>query len=115
MKKTSIKLDNDTKKLLTEQEKIKSLTEHEGWPLVRSKFLNKVGELLNLSTINILNTATQINYMNEIGMRQMAAARLVEILNDIQGTAEQFDANSALTEEISESYIIRNDVKIPRY
>ena len=43
-------------------------------------------------------------------MRQLAASKILSILNDIQGTAEQFDTNSQLTEQ---GFILKNDGEIP--
>lgn len=100
------KLDKDTKKVLELGGRIKELTQSAGWGDVRNIFLKKAAEMLNMKDINILNT--NVSVIHEIGARQLAAARLIEILNEIQGTAEQFDANSTLTEELEESgYIWR--------
>ena len=103
---TKIKLDKETKEMMTDQEKIKRLTEHDGWPLVRNLILKKAGELINISDINVANPSGG-NLVAEIGMRQLASARLLEVINDIQGTAEQFDMNSALTEQVENTFIMR--------
>jgi len=105
MKKT-LKLDNDTKKVLSDQEKIKRLTEHEGWPIVEKLLLNKAAELLNMSGVNVQNPLGG-NLVAEIGMRQLASARILEVLADVKGTAEQFSANQSLTEQIETSYVYR--------
>lgn len=101
-----IKLEKDTKDLLSEQEKIKRLTEHEGWPIVRSLFLREAAKLLNMSEVNVI-TPLGGNLVAEIGMRQLASAKILSILNDILGTAEQFDMNSTLTQEVEQGYILR--------
>lgn len=108
--KKSIKLDKETRELLTEQEKIKLLTEHEGWGMVKGMFLAKVASLVNISDMDPMKPLGG-SLIAEIGIRQGAAAKLIEILNEVQGTADQFDANSALTQEINESYIIRRPEK----
>ena len=102
-----IKLDKETKELVTDQQKIKSLTEQEGWPIVRALFLKKAAEMINITDINVLNPISG-NLVAEIGMRQLASARLIEILKDVEGTAEQFDANEALTTQIEHQYILRH-------
>ena len=105
MKKT-IKLENDTKKVLTEQENIKRLTEHDGWPIVRNLFLKEAAALLNMANMNVaqpLGGSIQV----ELGMRQLASSKILSILNDVIGTAEQFDMNSKLTEEVESGYVLR--------
>ena len=105
------KLDKETRTVVEAQQKVKSLTQHEGWPIVKALFIKKVAELLNLADVNIMATGQSngmgFNVAQEVGMRQLAAARLIEILNDVQGTADQFDANEALTSAITESYVER--------
>jgi len=105
MKKT-IKLENDTKKVLTDQEKIKRLTEQDGWPIVRNLFLKEAAALLNMANMNVaqpLGGSIQV----ELGMRQLASSKILSILNDVIGTAEQFDMNSKLTEEVESGYVLR--------
>lgn len=105
MKKT-IKLEDDTKKVLTDQEKIKRLTEQDGWPIVRNLFLKEAAALLNMANMNVaqpLGGSIQV----ELGMRQLASSKILSILNDVIGTAEQFDMNSKLTEEVESGYVLR--------
>lgn len=99
-------IDSETRNVLSDQEKIKRLTEHEGWAIVRALLLRKATELLNIADINIVNPVNG-NLVAEIGMRQLASARLIEILKDVEGTAEQFDANAVLSEQVDHEYIIR--------
>lgn len=101
------KLDPETRKVFEHGKRVKELTEHAGWNEVRTLFIKKSAELLNMKDINVLDKGQ--DFLLQIGARQLAAARLIEILNDIQGTAEQFDANATLTEEITSSYVIRRD------
>lgn len=110
MKKTI--LDKETKNLLTEQGKIKSLTEHEGWPIVKAKFLSEAAALLNMSNMNPTQPLGG-NLIAEIGMRQLASAKILSILNDVIGTAEQFDTNSVLTQQVEGGYILRRDAIRP--
>lgn len=109
MKKSELKLDKETSNLLTEQKKLRDLVSHEGWSIVRKKILEKASELLNLDTLDVLSNPQSA--IQEIGMRKLAAYRLLEVLKDITGTVEQFDANSALTQQIEQSYIIRPSLK----
>ena len=101
-----LKLDKETRDTISDQEKIKKLTEHEGWPLVRALILKRAAELINISDINVLNPVSG-NLIAEIGMRQLASARLIEVLREVQGTAEQFDANAALTQGVESEYVLR--------
>lgn len=110
MTRQTIKLDKETKDLLTDQEKIKLLTQHEGWPIVRNIFMKKITEFLNISDMDP-KTPLGGSIIAEIGIRQGASTKLIEILNDIQGTADQFDANAALTQDINETYIIRPEAR----
>ncbi len=105
MSKGKIKLDKETTVLLSEQEKIKKLTEHAGWGIVRAKMLAECAALLNLNGLDVTNGD---NLLKEIMGRQLAANLIVKV----QGTADQFEANSGLTEEINNGYILRNDMVI---
>lgn len=111
MTKKNIKLDRETRELLTEQEKIKLLTQHEGWGIVKKMLMEKVAGLLNISDMNPKEPLGG-SLIAEIGIRQGAATKIIEILNDVQGTADQFDANESLTQQVENSYIIRPKVKI---
>ncbi len=101
-------LDKETRKVLTDQEKIKLLTEHEGWNIVRAKFLDECAKLLNIADINVTNPT--MNLVSEIGMRQLAAAKILSIINDVIGTAQQYDMNKTLTEQVENGYVLRTDV-----
>ena len=108
--KKTVKLDQDTKKVLTEQEKIKRLTEQDGWIIVEKLFLSEAAKLLNMADVNI-DKPIGGSLSIELGIRQLASAKILSILNDIKGTAQQFDMNSKLTEQIEEGYILRLPTK----
>lgn len=107
MKKISaIKLDKETRDILTDQEKIKMLTQSEGWAIVEALFVKEAAKLLNMAEVN-LQQPIGGNIVTEIAMRQLASGRILSILNDIKGTAHQYDMNSALTEQIENGYVLR--------
>lgn len=104
-----IPLDKETRDVLKKQEVVRNLVESEGWGVVRELFLKKTAEMLNMANVNLAQPIGG-NIATEISVKQLASARLLEILNDIQGTAEQFNTNSALTMQVEDSYVIRNDL-----
>jgi hypothetical protein len=108
--KKQIKLDRDTKKVLTDQEKIKLLTEHEGWAIVQRLFLKEAADLINMGKIDLTKPVGG-NIAIEIGMRQLASSTILSILNDVIGTAQQFDMNQTLTEQVEEGYILRQPAR----
>ena len=88
------------------------MTEHEGWGIVRQKFLAESAKMLNLAHINIQQPlGGQVGI--EIMVKQLASAALLSVLNEIQGTAEQFNSNEALAQTVENNYVIRPPVKSP--
>lgn len=82
--------DKETNKILTDQEKIKMLINHEGWPIVRAMFDEKILRLQNVNSV-VGTTATAKEKSMEVNKK--VSEVLFEILQEISGTAEQFDTN----------------------
>lgn len=99
-------MDADTIEMLTDQEKVKSLTEHVGWPVVRSLILGEAAKMMNMANVNI-NAPLGGSVGTEIMVKQLASAAILSVLNDVQGTAEQFNLNQPLTDFAEHAYIVR--------
>lgn len=96
-------MDNETKEVLTVQDTIKKLTEHEGWGFVRSLLMSKI---VDLQDINDVDTTSPENAVRDIKARQFAGKILLEWLNEIEGTVEQSKSNNSLLPS-KDSYIVR--------
>ena len=97
-------IDKETKKILTEGEKLKRLTESEGWAIVRDRLYKKAAKLLNMQDITEPNPQFIINL---IGIRQETAKNLVEWLREIEGDVEQHKGNNGFfVEEKVNQYIL---------
>lgn len=96
-------LDKETKKIFSDGEKLKSMTESEGWSIAKQLLLKKVAEQLNLSNITNIDPN---NIVQIIGIRQETAKALMEWLREIEGNVEQHTSNSGAFSEVNDEFII---------
>jgi hypothetical protein len=97
-------MDNETKEILTEQQKLKLLTEHEGWGIARTILTNKI---LDLQMIGGIDKSSPENALIDLKAKELAVHILYSFLkDDIEGTVSQFNNNNSLTLN-EKTYIIR--------
>lgn len=96
-------LDNETKKVLTDGEKLRLMTEHEGWGIARSLLSSKI---LELQQIGDLIKLEPVAMAIQAKANQAAAEILFTFLTEIEGTVEQHLNNNPVSTPI-ESYILR--------
>jgi hypothetical protein len=96
-------MDNETKKLSEEREKLKLMVESEAWGIVKERLLKKAATLLNLADISDLNPQTIVQL---IGIRQETAKNLLSWLKEIESDVSQHKDNVPTFKEISDEYII---------
>jgi hypothetical protein len=99
-------MDSDTKQTLLEGEKLKLLTEHEGWGIAYDKFSAKI---LELQYIGNVDDSTPEKALIDMKARKLAVEVLMNWMkNDILGTVEQFNTNNTLQRPVM-SYIVRQE------
>lgn len=102
-----MKQDAETKKILDEQKEIKNFTETAEWPLLRSKFLKKITDLIDLSTLdlNALGDSDRKIAVQVLARRMSADILYDFITTDIEGAARV--ANGYTFTLNKENYIVR--------
>lgn len=99
-------MDNETKQILTDGEKLKLLTEHEGWHIVYEKFSEKI---MDLQFIANVDDSSPEKALIDMKARKYAVVVLMDWMkNDILGAVEQHINNNNLTKPIR-SYILREE------
>ena len=97
-------MDQDTKELLTEGEKLKMLLEHDGWGIVYQKFSDKI---MDLQFIANVDDSSPEKALIDMKARKYAVSILLDWMkNDIIGTVEQYNNNNNLAKPVN-SIIIR--------
>lgn len=83
--------DRETNKVLTEQEKIKSLVDSEGWGVVKSKLLARLTDAMDIGNID---DSSPEKLLTDIRARKIAVGMVWDWLKmDVEGTAEQYVEN----------------------
>ncbi len=76
--------DPETKKILTEQQLLSEVTNHQGWGVVRRIFADKILELQNAFDIE---TASPTTMMRDLQARKKASEILFNVLREIEGAS----------------------------
>jgi len=94
--------DKETSKIIEEQGKVASLTEHEGWPLVERMLMEKIERYYDTRNVKGKN-ATEKGKALEI--RSAVAEEMLAWLQDIRGVVSTYEFNKQFKER--ETYIVR--------
>lgn len=79
--------DNETQKIVTESKTIQALVEHEAWPILREKLVNRIKDLIDLSNLDLSTTPEKITL--DLNARKKAADILFNFLSvDIEAGAQ---------------------------
>lgn len=98
-------MNEETAKILSEQDKLRLLTEHDGWATVKALLM---GTVVELQSIDGIDTSSPENVVIDIKSRQIASKKLLDWLREIEGTVEQGKTNDSLLPK-KDSYIVRGD------
>ena len=99
------KLNKETQKVMTEGEQLKSLVASDGWAIVR-RILNQ--QIIDIG--DIFQLTDKDNLKEEIGARQIAIEVLRNVINEVEGRAQQHQNNSEFFRRLSEdTYIHREE------
>lgn len=79
---------NETKKVLSDQEKVKSLISHDGWPILEQKFMAQIKELQSISSIKGSNATEK---MRSLAANEKAVEMMLTWFDSVVGLAEQHD------------------------
>lgn len=97
-------MDNETKKILTDAEKLRLMLEHEGWSVARKMLVEKIN---HLSLSSSLDKSDKEAMFISMQANDKAAEILFSFLTeDIEGNVRQHINNNILSTK-NESYIIR--------
>lgn len=100
-------MDDETKKVVSEQQPIAKLTETEGWAEARKKLVDKILDLQN--AFNIQDTGDAQMLVIDVRARKLATNILYDWLREIEGTKEQYNANKLTLN--NKPYMVREDLK----
>lgn len=97
-------MDQETKKILTEGEKLKLLIEHDGWGVAYQRFSDKI---MDLQFIENVDDSSPEKALIDMKARKYAVSILLDWMkNDILGAVEQHNNNNTFAKPIN-SIIIR--------
>ena len=93
-------MDKETSEVYSEQKTLQSLVGHQGWPLARQMFTEKILELQNAFDIE---DSSPEKMVIDLQARKMASTLLFDFLRQIEGTASQVEE----TKPLDKGYIVR--------
>lgn len=85
-------MDNETKKVLSEQEHLLALIGHSGWPIARVRLTDKIMDLQNAFNIE---DKDERSMLIDLHARKIASNILFDWLKDIESSKEVVDENKA--------------------
>lgn len=94
-------MDNETKKVLSEQEHLLALTNHSGWHIARAKLSDRILELQNAFNIE---DGTPDKMIVDLHARKIASGILFDWLKEIESSKEVIDENKPA---LDKSYIFK--------
>ncbi len=97
-------MDNETNKILSEQDMLRELVGHQGWVVARKILLDKILELQDAFQIED-KTATAM--LNDLRARKKASRIIYDWLKEIEGTAQQSQDNINL--ESNRKHIVKEE------
>lgn len=95
-------MDNETKKVLSNQDILRELVGHQGWPILRSLIAEKI---LDLQDAFKIDDRTATTMLNDLRARKKAAQILFDVLQEVEGTATQAEDNAVLNSNRKHIYI----------
>jgi hypothetical protein len=84
-------MDSETNEILTNQQLLKDLVNHQGWKIVRTMIADR---LLELNDIQNIDDRTASTMLSDLRARKKAVALIYGVLQDVEGTASQSSDNT---------------------
>lgn len=95
--------DKDTQEILTEADHIKSMTESDGWKLVKAKLDERILDLQNITNLDMSKPET---LSAQLAARTMAVQEMFAWLkSDVYGFVEQQQTNNPPKNIENESFV----------
>lgn len=88
-------MDNETQKIISDGEVTADYVKAKGWKKVKQKFTEKILDLQSIKNLDV--DATAENIIHDIKVRNSVVEVLMEIIQEIEGEAEQYEGNRGLT------------------
>lgn len=98
-------LDKETKKVLSDGEKLQNLVNGEGWGVVKAQLLAKISAVDSVSNIDLTRSADEL--VKDMMARAGAISIVLEWLKEIEGQAAQIQNNKQLLAKTEESFIMK--------
>lgn len=95
-------MDIETKKILSDAERLSELSKKEEWKLVKAIFTEKI---FSLSDITSFDETEPTNLAVKIKANQEAIKILIDVLNEVEGKAQSDAHYKDQFKEINEDYI----------
>lgn len=89
--------DIETKTVESRGKLLKELSENPGWHLAKSILSDKI---LDIQSIMNIDDTDPIKVFQEVQTRRIAAGLILEWLQEIEGTAQQYEANTKTNENV---------------
>lgn len=95
-------MDKETQEVYTQQKTLESLVGHDGWPIARQMFVDKILSLQNAFEIKADDAQKMFI---DLEARKLATTTLVSFLQELEGSASQ----AKETKRIVQKHIIREE------
>jgi ribosomal protein S8 len=101
-------MDKETKQVATEASILDELVQHEGYKIFKTKMLQKVSYLIDITTIDMEVEPSQLAI--ELKAREKASKIILDLIRiEIEGTIQQAKTNTQPFTLKENDYIIRED------
>lgn len=91
-------MDTETQKIYQEGESVYNYVNSKGWQIVKNLFSEKIADL---QSIKNLEAGTATKMMQDVKIRLAAVDILLEIVREVEGKAQQHQANLPMMQENS--------------
>lgn len=91
-------LDKETRQVLDRQKAIKETLESKGWSMIVEMLSLKIADIENIVGIDALNPQVAV----DIAGRQLAAATLRDLLDEVNGIKSQYEINTSVNVEVED-------------
>lgn len=98
-------LDKETKKILTDGEKIERFIESEGWKLVKQKLIAKLAIINSISLVP--KETNREDMLKEYELREGVVSIVLDWIRDIEGEKNKSKFNKQAFREIEQESIIQ--------
>ena len=101
------KIDTETRKIMSDGEKLRLMLEHEGWVICRQKLVDKIIDLQSIK--NLEHVTDPQSMFLDVKSRALAVDILYSFLKeDIEGTVQQHINNSNPKKE-TKKYLVNEE------